>query len=141
MQRLLRDILRQLEAQLRLTVNDKGIGQVGGIAWLVIIIAVVAQQHTDTVALCIEISHHKRIASVNQRLIERLMYQAVCSSRETEIADTVECIESSEIHRVPDLRRLGILLLDSLETYLSVEITVVAQYRTCHRRAQFRIHP
>ena len=50
-----RYVLRHAELQLSLAVNHEGIGKIGSIGGLIKIVAVVAQQRTDTLTLCIEL--------------------------------------------------------------------------------------
>ena len=134
-------VIRQLEAQLCLSVNHKGVGKIGGIVGLEIVIAIVAQQGVDTIALSIEIGKHEGVAPMNQGIGMGTLNQTVGMGRESEIAHTVEQIEPSWVNCIFYLRSLGILLGDGLKTYLSVEIAVIAQHITSHQRAQLRIDP
>ena len=134
-------VLSHTELQLRLAIHNKGIGKIGGVSRLVIIVAVVTQQGADTLALCIQLGHDKRVVAMNLSLIHGSTDQTVCMTREVKIAYAVNHIESPWGDSVLYLGGLGILLLYRLEAYLTMEIAMITQHILCNRRAQLGINP
>ena len=82
-------LLCQLEAQLHLTVHSKGVCQIRGVAGLVIIVAVIAEQIADSATLPIEISHHEGITLAHNGRGCCGMDQAVCLTVKSHITHTI----------------------------------------------------
>ena len=95
MQCCLRHLVGQLQLQLHLPVDDEGVGQIRSETRLIIIVAVVAQQGTDALALGIEVADVEGVALLEMALTGRRPYQAVSLSRKTDHADGVEGIEAA----------------------------------------------
>ena len=56
-QSFVRQSVGQLQTQLCLVGNGEGVGQIGGVAGIIVIVAVIAHQHANTAALAVERRH------------------------------------------------------------------------------------
>ena len=140
MQRLLGHPVSQLESKLCLIVYSKGISQIGCVAGVIIVITIVAQQGADTRAFGIEIVDTERRLTLNEALLACRIDKCLNRRREVHVTHRVECEERVEIDGISYLTLLGVLLLYKVESNISAEESVVAQYRTCHTATQGRVN-
>ena len=135
------NVVGHAQLQLGATVDDKRVGEIGGVAGLIVVIAVVAQEAADALTLGIEAADDKGVALMDLGLGGRGVDEAVGLGREAEIAHAVEGVEASGVHVVGYLGGLGVLLLDDVVADVSVEIAVVVEHALGNLCAQFGIDP
>ena len=135
------NVAGHLEAQLGLAVDDEGVGQIGGILGLVVIVAVVAQQLADALALGLEVGHDEGVATAYLGIGQARAYHAVGLGGEAEIAYGVEQAEAPGVDGVVYLGGLGILLRHGLIADAAAEVAVVVEHVLGHGGAQLGIDP
>ena len=99
----------------------------------------VAKQICDALTLLLEACHIKGVVFLDVSLIESLLYQAVGSGREVNIAHAVDGPQMTHIHGICHLCLLGISLLDNLVCDMPVEIAALVECAVAHHRVEFGI--
>ena len=99
---------------------------------MVVVIAVVAEQLRQTVALCIHGRGIERHARGNLGLFSCIAYKTVGFGWKTNVFEGVNGEEVTEVDVVSDFCLLGILLLYGLIVNCCVQVAMVAQYRLCY---------
>ena len=135
MQGLFRQRIGQLQTQFCPVAHVEGICQVTGVARLIIVVAVVAEQLTETCALGIQCGHVERVAFPGLRLILRGVYQRLHLRREVHVAQRVDGKQRVECHRVANLHLLWVALTFLFVAHLSVHVPVFPEHRLSHRGA------
>ena len=129
-----------MQTQFRPVANVEGICQITGVARLIVVIAIVAEQLTKTRALGIQRGYVERVARLGLRLILRRIYQRLHLWWEIHVTQGVNPKQRIECHRVAYLHLLRVALTLLLIRHLSVHVAVLTEYRLRHRGTQGRVH-
>lgn len=136
-----RNVAYLLESQQSLAGHAHGVGQIGGVGWLVIEIAIVAEQVAYARPFAVESRHVERVAIVYLSLRRGACQQAVGRFGEAYVSQGVDGEQWSRLHVVSYLRLLGVALFQHLVFHVAAEISVRLQHELRHLGAQPRVHP
>ena len=118
-----------------------GVGKERGVARLVIVIAVVAQQIAYTVALCIERRHGERTAFLQLRDRGARGNELRYFGGEVEIGHRVERVKWANAHRIANLGFLRVLLCQHFVLHTPLKVSIIFQCVLRNRCAQGRVYP
>ena len=140
LQYFLRESVNHLQSQLGLIRHSKGVSKIGGIVRREIIIAVVAEEGADTVALAVEGSDTEGIALGDECLLTGGVDELLQRVGKADIGQRVDGKERIESDGITEFALLGILHGHRLVGHFTTEIAVVAKHRCGYRGTQGRIH-
>ena len=133
--RLVGDVVGELETQLCLARNRHRVGEIAGVAGLVEIVSVVAEEVGYAVAFGVERSHREGVALAEEALVLSGLDETVGLGGKAHVGDGIDGEQRSEFYLIAYLALLGVVLGDDVVVDLVVEIAVVAQERLGDRRA------
>ena len=133
---LRRQTVGQLQSYVDLARLVDGVSQIGGVAGLIVIVAVGAEEGAEPLAFLVERSHAEGVAPAYERLVVGAVEQAVGMGGEAHILDRVVAPQTTHIHRVGHLGLLGVGAGNLLGADMTVEVTVLLQLVLGHRHAQ-----
>ena len=126
------DSVCQLETELCLVGYGEGVGKIGGIAGVVIVVAVVSQECTDTGSLVIKGCHTEGTAWLDEALVTGRVDQVLDGVWEVDVGHGVERKQGVEPDGITDLAFLWVLLGDDLIVDIAPEIAVVPENALGH---------
>ena len=130
----------QLETELGLVLDGEGIGQIGGIARVIVIVAVVAEEVADTCALSIEGREAEGAIALDETFLAGGVDECLHRSGEVDVRHGVEPVEGVERDGVAYLALLRILLGHQLVSDVGTEVAVVLEHGTCDGGTKGGVH-
>ena len=127
-----------LQANGCLAMDEGRICKIAGVAVLIVIITVAAEQFRNPFTLLLECRHIKGISLVENRLVEVSRYQTVGRRREIGIPYAVKRPQMSHIDRITQPPFLRIALCNPLIADFSVKIAALLQQVLTHGDTQVR---
>ena len=122
----------QLETELCLVGNSESVSKIGGIAGVVIVVAVVSQKCTDTGSLVVKGCHAEGTTWLDETLLTGRVDQVLDGVGEVDVGHRVERKQGVKPDRITDFTFLRVLLGDDLISDIAPKITVIPKHALGH---------